>query len=78
MKLVIGHLLIGIVVAIGMLSLFGLIQQAVLKGDHYDCLRWQREAGEYDRYYITQLQKEQCDFFEVKIDAPVLQGRSAR
>jgi len=46
--------------------------EAMNKQDEIDCNKWVREAREYKgAYYITRLQKEQCDTYGINIDAPV-------
>ncbi len=39
--------------------------------DKNDCLKWQKEATEYQGYYLTKNQKAQCDYYSVEINAPV-------
>lgn len=36
-----------------------------------ECTRWNREAGRYPGYYLTQWQKDQCDAHAIFINAPV-------
>lgn len=46
--------------------------EAMNKQDEIDCNKWVKEAKEYSgTYYITKLQKEQCDTYGINIDAPI-------
>ena len=36
-----------------------------------ECLKWQNEAKEYQKYYLTAWQDEQCRAHSIVVDAPV-------
>lgn len=33
-----------------------------------ECLKWQAEAQEFENYYITPWQKDQCNYHDIKIE----------
>lgn len=35
------------------------------------CIKWQEQASEYPGFYLTQWQKQQCDYHGITIEAPV-------
>lgn len=39
--------------------------------DQSDCLTWAQEADVYPAFYITPVEKEQCDYWHVQINAPI-------
>ena len=39
--------------------------------DAGDCHKWAEQAQQFPGYYITHWQKAQCDYWKVKINAPV-------
>lgn len=51
---------------------FGYIVSGSLnESEKIECLKWQREAGQYHGYYLLAWQKAQCDHRGITIDAPV-------
>lgn len=36
-----------------------------------DCETWRNQAEEYEAFYLTKWQKEQCDAVGVEVNAPV-------
>lgn len=41
------------------------------KSDRVDCIKWQHEAQQYPGFYLTTWQKQQCDYWNIKVAAPV-------
>ncbi len=41
------------------------------KQDRADCHKWQEQAKEIKEFYLTQSQRNQCDYWDIKVDAPV-------
>lgn len=40
--------------------------------DRSDCFKWNQEAVTFrTSYYVDQLQKDQCDYLNIKLTAPV-------
>ena len=67
-KGILSGLLIGLLLGILIIGIF----YGMGKQDKNDCLKWQLEASTYSAvYYITEIQKQQCDYFGIVIDAPV-------
>ncbi len=44
------------------------------KEEKRECIKWQQEAKEMEIYYLLSWQKEQCDNWNIKINAPVMKG----
>lgn len=42
------------------------------RSDRTDCLSWQLDATVYQHYFISQWQKDQCDYWNIEINAPVI------
>ncbi len=60
---------VALIVWIGVLAL----SYTINKTETSECLRWKEDAEKYPGFYITQWQKDQCDFRQVEINAPVAQ-----
>lgn len=45
--------------------------RAIEKTERAECLRWQKEAEEYGKYYLTQWQADQCTAYKIKVEAPI-------
>ena len=58
----------GVVVLV---SLLWSISTATSKSEQTECLSWQHDAKFYTNYFITGWQKNQCDAYNISIDAPV-------
>lgn len=41
------------------------------RSEREECLRWQKDAKTLPGYYLTQWQKQQCDYHQITIEAPV-------
>jgi hypothetical protein len=66
-ELIITVLVLGSAIAFGIWALvFGTGKQ-----DQADCYQWQREAATYPLFYLTKDQKAQCDYWQIKVAAPV-------
>lgn len=37
-----------------------------------ECLKWQGDAEKYEKYYIVEWQAEQCQSYDIIINAPVI------
>jgi hypothetical protein len=44
---------------------------AVSRGEKAECIQWQHEAKQYPNYYLAQWQKDECDRYQIIIEAPV-------
>lgn len=60
-----------ILALIGLVILGAVIFAAFLiglnKAEKLECLKWQKEAGEYPDYFLTDWQKEQCEHRGIEI-----------
>jgi len=45
--------------------------QAWNKQEQIECIKWQKQAQEFENYYLLGWQKEQCDHWGIEIDAQV-------
>lgn len=41
------------------------------RNEEVECLTWASQAKQFDNYYITSWQKQQCDAHGITIEAPV-------
>ena len=57
-----------LIVGLGALFVFEL---GVEKQEKSECLKFQDQALNFPNFYLTQHEKDQCDRWEIKIDAPV-------
>lgn len=48
-----------------------MISDSLFKTEKFECYQLQNQAGEYTDFYITQWQKDQCDSYDIIINAPV-------
>lgn len=71
MKNLITNTTLFIVGALIIFFLFKATFDALDKQDEIDCNKWAHEAKEYNNYYITQNQKDQCDTFGITINTQV-------
>ena len=72
-----GKNLISFVIIIGLIFVMGWAAKSGLaKDEKNDCLKWQRLSHELrpGLFYLTPWQKEQCDYWGVKIDVLVKGG----
>lgn len=69
MRTIIIYLMLLVVVCVLAIA----FNSAWIEEDRVACLKWQEEAHEYAGYYLTVGQKAQCDYFGIKVDAPVKQ-----
>jgi hypothetical protein len=53
-----------IILAIVFLSI---ITYGINKNEKVECFRWQKQAGEYKDFYLTDWQEEQCIFHNIAI-----------
>ena len=44
---------------------------AIDKSARIDCLHWQQEAQNYQGFYLTRWQAEQCKSVKVEVNAPI-------
>lgn len=56
-------LMLGAIIAA---SVYGISKQ-----DKIDCDKWAAQSSVYSAFFITQNQKDQCDYFKINIKAPV-------
>lgn len=64
-------LIIVIVLALVSISFFWLIGVGFDGYEKYECQKWQAEAKTYQGYFLAGWQKDQCDRWGIKIEAPV-------
>ncbi len=58
--------------AIGLFyGLFHLINAGVKLHEISECLTWEKHAEEYQLFYLTEWQDQQCRHHGIEIDAPV-------
>lgn len=55
-KIVLWGFLVGLVVA----CVFLLTANAVAKTESHECKQWEKQAKEYEHFYYTAWQKQQC------------------
>jgi uncharacterized alpha/beta hydrolase family protein len=61
-----------IVISLFVLFIFSaLLLMGVKNEEKVNCHTWQIQAKEYPGFYLTQWQKDQCDHYDITIDAPV-------
>lgn len=48
-----------------------LAEVGIQKYERVECGGWAWEASEYEGYYITQWQADQCASYDIEIEAPV-------
>lgn len=36
-----------------------------------ECVKWREQSKQYKEFYLTKWQKDQCDHYNISIDAPV-------
>lgn len=66
------ELFIAGVIALGAGTGLGLmIVHAVDQQDKIDCLTWAQQADVYPAFFITQGEKDQCDYWKIPVAAPV-------
>lgn len=62
-----------LIMAVGVIFLTALLFMG--KGfdgqEKFECYQWQNQSKNYDNFYLTKWQKEQCDHWSIQIDAPV-------
>ena len=63
--------IIGIVIICLTLGLAWILQRAVLENDYQRCLELKEQSEKYPSFYLTQNEKDMCDFHKVEIVAPV-------
>ena len=64
-------LLTAIVVLVVGISAMFFFEYGVEKAEKAECLKWQDQSLEYPNFYLTAWQKQQCDRYQIEIDAPV-------
>lgn len=64
-------LIIAVSIAVGMGLIIGLVTFALDSTEEQECRAWKDQAVEYPNFYITSWQKQQCDFHQISIEAPV-------
>ena len=65
------NLLTGIVVFILLLVGLFIFEYGVERQEKAECLNWQDQALELPNFFLTGWQKQQCDRYQIEIDAPV-------
>jgi len=45
--------------------------KAMQRTEEYDCNKWSQEADQYENYYQTDWQVEQCNRYNITINAPI-------
>ncbi len=63
-----------IIVGLSMAAFVGFINLIGISADRQavvDCTGWQQEAAQYQTFWITPNQKEECDSVNLIINAPV-------
>ena len=60
-----------VLVALMLTSLFYLFNSSVERVELVECLNLKQYSERYDNFYLTEWQKEMCDYREVEIFAPV-------
>jgi hypothetical protein len=65
-------LILALVIALGLWFFLGLIIKGIDKEEQIECYKLQEQSQEYRRgFFITKWQKEMCDRWNIKVDAPV-------
>lgn len=59
-----------VVLVVGLVAMF-IFEHGVEKAEKAECLKWQDYAHQFESFYLTQAEKQQCDRYQVEIDAPV-------
>ncbi len=65
---------VGIIVLLVLLLvlLWWLLDYGMDKTEISECLKWQKEANKIKGYYLLEWQKEQCDYHNIQVNAPVI------
>ena len=61
---------IAIIILILFLFVF-VVGVAINKSARVECLHWQQEAQNYQGFYLTRWQAEQCKSVKVEVNAPI-------
>lgn len=60
------------IILILIVIIFGFIINIGLgKTEKIECRTWQKQAEKHADYYLSEWQKQQCDYHNIKINAPV-------
>lgn len=62
-----------LMLAVVILFVFVLIQSAD-RSARSECLKWADMAKEYKGFYLTPAEAEQCSYYHIEINAPVLKA----
>lgn len=65
-NIIVGLTIIAVAAALATAVTFGLN-----KSELNECQKWQQQAGAIQGFFITQWQKDQCDHYQIEINAPV-------
>lgn len=61
--------IVGIGIGIG---LFQMLIIGLDRSARSECYKWQEQALQYRGFYLTKSEAEQCNEFNIKVEAPVL------
>ena len=64
-------LMTAIVVLVVSISAMFIFELGVERTEKAECLNWQDQALELPNFFLTGWQKQQCDRYQIEIDAPV-------
>ena len=62
---------LGVIMVVLIVGLFIAVPAGLKKMERLECEKWQDEAVKYPAYFLASWQKEQCDTYDIQIDAPV-------
>lgn len=65
------HILFLLLFTLMLGAIVGASIYGISKQDKVDCNKWAAQASVYSAFFITQSQKDQCDYFKINIKAPV-------
>jgi hypothetical protein len=72
MKEIVKSLIIALVLVVIGCAFVALLVKATEKEEKIECYKLQEQSQEYRRgFFITEWQKEMCDRWNIKVDAPV-------
>lgn len=62
-----------LVVAIGLsiIVMGKVIAKGLEKSERAECYKWQDQAKEFREFYLTKAEADQCEYWGIKVDAPI-------
>lgn len=58
-------------IALATIAFAAALNAGLNKQEEVDCYTWQKQAKEYQNFYLTTWQAEQCEAHGIEVDAPV-------